>query len=92
MDRVCEHAKYAQQIWDITNNGKKKQQFTQMWIFYQGNRKPTFKGRQNQPVRFNVHQKETTAECSVGVELFDKTTKHSYILKNLIKFLRIPFA
>lgn len=32
-----------------------------MWIFYQGNRKPTFKGRQNQPVRFNVHQKEKTA-------------------------------
>lgn len=32
-----------------------------MWIFYQRNRKPTFKGRQNQPVRFNAHQKEKTA-------------------------------
>lgn len=80
------------EILQTTGKNKKKKQFTQMWIFYQGNRKPTFKGRQNQPVRFNVHQKEKTAECSVGVELFDKTTKHSYILKNLIKFLRILFA
>lgn len=49
------------EILQTTGKNKKKKQFTQMWIFYQGNRKPTFKGRQNQPVRFNVHQKEKTA-------------------------------
>lgn len=37
-------------------------------------------------------RKKRLQPCSVGVELFDKATKHSYILKNLIKFLRIPFA